>query len=188
MKLELMKKLLLLLLTLACIFTFCSCSKTATGIERYEDDKKELNSYAPDFLPDLNTLGDYNDIEYTFKNSYDSMFETHGYALFVSYDSDDYENQVEKIGEKYTFLSEDNTSHYPKLPISAFKYDGYDLKIVPLEYGESSCKYFGMIGLNKDNHYICYLMFANQDLDYIEIKGSAEETYIEMLEDYFKFI
>ena len=188
MKLELMKRLLLLLLILTFIFTVCSCSKTAAGIERYEDDKKELNYYAPDFLPELNTLGDYCDIEYTVKKSYELFFETRGYALFVSYDSADYEKQVENIDEKYTFLSEDNISHYPKLPIATFKYGDYDFRIVPLEYGESSCKYFGMIGLNKDNHYICYLMFANQDLDYIEIKGSAEETYIEMLEDYFKFI
>ena len=164
----------------------CSCSKTQRGIENYEKDRETLNMYAPNFLPALDSIGDYKNAEYTRKVSNDLMFVWEGYTLIVSYNQDVYESEIERISSSDLFLNEENAKLYKKLPLAEFEYKGYKMHIVPLIEGINSCKYFGLIGFNDETTTICYLMYCDSDIDTLDISDDPVKGYCDFLDDNFE--
>ncbi|MBR6918504.1 MAG: hypothetical protein IKN38_10005 [Clostridia bacterium] len=178
----------LFLLILLISLLLCSCSTTKHGMEYYDEVMNETTVYNPSLLPSLDKLTGYTDIDFTEKITSELIFSSYGYALFVTYDKDVYEAEVEKVNRTHSYLDENNAARYFRLPLADINYEGYEIKIVPFYSDDFSCKHFGMIGFNDEEYRICYLMFSDSDLDYLGIDEDPEAGYIDFLDTYFTFV
>lgn len=170
-----------------------SFERVKTDISKYSEDISEIGNAAK-FMPDLETLNGYTDIEYTYKIKCSSIFMgffSDGYALFVTYDKERYEAQKDEVMSNYTFVQKPilgfgNTNY--TIPIAEFQYNGYDMKVVPdEEYIDfSACKSFMLLGFNDEECKIAYLYHYDFDLDYIaEVGEDLEDEMIEFMDDVF---
>jgi hypothetical protein len=160
------------------------------------DIKTEINNYVADceavknasvFMPDLENLGEYTDMQYTYQVTCYSRtlgFCSDGLALFVRYDAQTYAEEKERVLASYEFLEEPvmGGSETYELPLTEFEYRGYSMQIVPdeefIDFG--ACKSFMILGTNDETHSIVYLYFYDPDLDYIAEVG--EDYTSEMTE------
>ena len=165
----------------------CSCSGSYSGIDRYESDRTELEKIAPSFLPPLDSLGEYESAEYTKKHTTALVFDSDGYALFVRYGEDAYEEKKEEAILSHSFHDKSNAGRFPLLPLCDIEFKGYRVNIVPLMEEERSCKSFGMIGFNDDNKAICYLQFYDADIDTLGIDDDPRAGYKDFLSKYFEW-
>ena len=182
------KRILAFLLIAATAFLLISCSSVKHGMEYYDEVINRTTVYNPNLLPSLDKLSDYTDIDFTEKTTSDGLFVSLGYALFVTYDKNDYEAKVEEVNRTHSYLDENNASTYFRLPLADISYEGYEIKIVPFYSDDFSCKHFGMIGFNDEKCRICYLMFSDSDLDSLGISEDPAAGYVEFIDEYFDFV
>ncbi len=166
-----------------------------TDINQYSDDIKQIAN-AAGFMPDLETLTGYTDIEYTHKFHCYSMFMgfcSDGFALFVTYDEDQYETFKNEAISSHTFLEEpvlEARGTY-ELPVTEFEYNGYTLKVVPdEEYIDfCACKSFMLLGFNDEECKIAYLYYYDFDIDYIaEVGDDLEKEMRELVDTAFSWV
>ena len=96
-------RVLCAILALILLFAFCSCDT--------EEEYYDINNYSEDvefceaekFMPNLNELGEYIDIEYLCTKNF-AFFPEHTIKLIVKYSSEDY---AKENGYKFEYLATD---------------------------------------------------------------------------------
>lgn len=169
--------------------------RVKTNIDQYEKDLQEIVN-AAQYMPELDSLHGYTDIEYTYKTRcYSTLagFYSDAFALFVTYDQNQYIKEKETILSEYTFLDEPVMRYVDtyELPVTEFEYKGYHFKIVPdQEYIDfCACKSFMMIGFNDDTSRIVYMYYYDFDIDYIaEVGENLEEEMCELINTAFAWV
>lgn len=181
------KVLLIIVLVPALLFGGCvyllvgTSDRVYTNINRYEQDLKVIGN-AVNFMPALDTLSGYANIEYTYRvRCYSKLvgFYSDAYALFVTYDDAQYEEKKQTALESYEFLQEPvmRSSDTYELPVTEFTYQDYTMKVVPdEEYIDfCACKSFMLLGFNDEKHTIAYLYYYDFDIDFIAEEGEDLE-------------
>ena len=82
-----MKKIIAMITITVFALTLCSCVKTDNNIENYSDDIKAYE--ASSFMPGLDKIGKYNDVEY-FSKKDEGIFPEYSMQLVVKYDEEEY--------------------------------------------------------------------------------------------------
>ncbi|MBQ8605928.1 MAG: hypothetical protein IJ408_04255 [Clostridia bacterium] len=180
-----MKKSGLILLLIVCLlFSGCNYPKKTNDYNEYMNYVYDVHR-ALEYMPTLNELGDYTKITATRNttNNFVIFADTVTIALFLEYDEDAYNKQLEYINENYSFFEESPDLNY--LDIDA-KVNGYDIKTVIDEtalqyidpysysYGKDDTWYHDvvqtalMIGFNDVDNKICYLYRSNTSLDVLD--------------------
>lgn len=168
--------------------------RVKTNIQNYEKDLEGIGN-AAQFMPELDTLGNYTDIEYRYQITITSRlvgFISDGYALFVTYDKGEYKQQKDRILSGYSFLEKPVAPFTDdlELPVTEFDYKGYHIKIVPDEeyIDYCACKSFMMIGFDDASSTIVYMYYYDFDLDYIaEVGDDYEEEMREFVDNAFSW-
>lgn len=166
-----------------------------TDINQYETDLQQISNAAI-LMPKLVSLREYTDIEYTYKiKCYSALagFYSDAFALFVTYDQDQYNTEKEKILSEHDFLEKPvmRSSDTYELPVTEFEYKGYCFKIVPdQEYIDyCACKSFVMIGFNDEISRITYMYYYDFDIDYIaEVGENLEEEMCKLIDTAFAWV
>jgi len=192
-----MKKLLILVSVLAMLLTGCSREWVNTNIDDYDTDRAGVG-YAASQMPNLDDLGDYTDIKYTYQKESEFIFTCHGFALFVQYDADEYEQVKNDVLETYTFLEEPILTDYYtdsedkedyEIPLTEFDYEGYLISVVLDPYYSDGCKSLSMIGFDDDRCAVVHLYFCDQDLDYIaENDSDLNEEMKDFMDESFEWV
>lgn len=172
-----------------------SYERVKTDIDQYETDLQQISNAAK-LMPKLDSMSGYTDIEYTYKiKCYSPLagFYSDAYALFVTYDQNQYNTVKEKILSGYNYLEKPvmRSSDTYELPVTEFEYKGYCFKIVPdKEYIDyCACKSFMMIGFNDKTSRIVYMYFYDFDIDYIaEVGENLEEAMSELIDTAFAWV
>ena len=176
-----MKRFLyIFLLIILIIFTLCSCTKTDNNIDNYAENIKAYE--ADTFMPDLNSIGEYEGIEY-FTQKDDGIFPECSMQLVVKYNEETFLAEKQRLETAYTYLEEPQKADFDDtvytIPIEEFEVLGFDFRIAKFE-DTVYPKNFGMVGISDEKFEIAYLWIYAPDLDYIcetnrnEIKEMAE--------------
>lgn len=174
---------------------FGSYQRIETNIAKYSEDLQGIGS-AERMMPRLDSLGDYESLEYTYKiHCYSTFvgFFSDGYVLNVTYGEREYEQRKAGILSSYAFLQEPVIAEDGDylLPVTELNYKGYTLKVVPddTQFTYCPCKSFMMVGFNDVEHKIVYLYHYDFDLDYIAAADEDPEAeMIQLIEDAFVWI
>lgn len=105
-------------------------------------------------------------------------FKSEGWILFVEYDTTVYAEKKTGILNNTTFLEEPVVvANYYRLPVTAFSYKKYQMKIVPdARYRPYSCDSFGLIGFDDANNCIVYCYHYSYDYNHIAENGDDLEA------------
>ena len=172
------------MLIVCLLFSGCNYPKKTNDYNEYMNYVYDVHR-ALEYMPTLNELGDYTKITATRNttNNFVIFADTVTIALFLEYDEDAYNKQLEYINENYSFFEESPDLNY--LDIDA-KVNGYDIKTVIDEtalqyidpysysYGKDDTWYHDvvqtalMIGFNDVDNKICYLYRSNTSLDVLD--------------------
>lgn len=181
-----MKKIVAIISVVVIALTLSSCVKTDNNIDNYVDDVKAFK--ASSFMPDLDNIGDYNDVQY-FSRKDEGSFPAYSMQLVVTYDEEGFLKEKEKLNTTYTYLEAPQKADFDDtvytIPIEEFSAVGYDFKIAEFE-DTVYPKNFGMVGVSEDKFKIVYLWIYAPDLDYIcETNANEIKEMNEFLEQYF---
>ena len=157
-----------------------------TNIEDYQTEVSELGN-ASSMLPSLDSITNYEEIKYSYKESLYSTFlgfYSEGISLYVSY-SDNYLEEKNDVLSNYNFLENpiiDNNEYYI-MPLTEFVYRDFTYQIV-MDYnyystGKPTCSSFMLVGYNDTSQEIAYHYYHDSDLDFICL--DTEDTYEEMI-------
>ena len=186
-----MKKVLAIILCVTLIFTFTSCGTKSRSIRKYEKKRNEIE-YATEFMPSIDDLDGYTDINCSHKWTY-FLFDVDTLSLFVEYPSEIYKEKKADVLSSYEFLEEtiisDDGDEYLSTP-ARFEYGGYSFKTAPKldipRYAGCAHKSFAFIGFNDDKNRIAYCYFYDFHLDLIGLTNfSEQEMATKYIEDYF---
>ena len=127
-----------------------------------------------DFIPDLDQIGDAQQLEYYHFYMNMSLFESDAYVLVCEYGSDEYESQKAIIEQKYVFedkIDECNDAYTQYVCYPYAEIDGFLFRRLADEEDtgmyESYPKEVHIVGINDDTHEIVYIDYFDFDLDYI---------------------
>lgn len=143
------------------------------------------------FMPNLDELGDYDDIDVRYKNTWKIIFNAKSIALYVTYDDSEYEIRKTALFEQYTLLVEPVVRGDSYLmPEVVTVVNGYYIYVVDNTEGYEEYifpKKFGMIGFNDDTNELVYLFFYDIDLDLISlVENGPEGKLASFIQRYFK--
>jgi len=181
-----MKKMSVIILILIITITLCSCVKTDNNIENYTDD---IEKYQADlFMPDLEDIGEYKDVEYFIRKD-ENIFPEYSMQLVVKYDEESFSKEKERLESAYTYIDEpqkpDWNDDVYTIPIEEFSAAGFNFKIAifdDTDYPQN----FGMVGVSDEKFEIAYLWIYAPDLDYIcEINVNEIKEMNEFIEYHF---
>ena len=158
-----------------------------TNIEDYQTEVSELGN-ASSMLPSLDSITDYEEIKYSYKESLYSTFlgfYSEGISLYVSY-SDNYLEEKNDVLSNYNFLENpiiDNNEYYI-MPLTKFVYRDFTYQVV-MDYNfysnnEPTCSSFMLIGYSDTKQEIAYHYYYDSDLDFICL--NTEDSYEKMTE------
>ena len=172
-----------------------SYARVYRDIDQYEQDLAETAN-AAHFMPELDTLGGYTEVKYTYTvKCYSTLagFYSDALALFVTYDETQYDKEKEEVLSKYTFLEAPvmRSSDTYTLPVTEFEYRGCSFKVVPDEeyIDYSACKSFMLIGFNDESSRIVYMYYYDFDIDYIASAGDdLEEKMCDLIDTAFTWV
>ena len=163
-----------------------------TNLNNYEKDLQAIKN-AANFMPSLDSLTGYENIEYTYKvtcYSHLAGFYSDAYALFVTYDDAQYEAKKQEALGSYEFLQEPikRSDDTYELPVAEFAYKDYTMKVVPDEdyIDFCACKSFLLLGFNDHKRTIAYLYYYDFDIDYIaQVGEDLEEEMCRLVDEAF---
>lgn len=147
------------------------------GIEFVDDDVslydeyKNTVLYASEFMPAVSDLGEYSDIKFAGKETYFTPFFTStSMNLFVQYPEEEYLLRKAALYDGLSLITEPISYNNDGILIMYpfFSYKGYQMQAVSVEEANFyACKYVGFVGYNDDERAICYLLYNDDDRDYI---------------------
>lgn len=123
-------------------------------------------------LPNIEELGEYEDIDFKFYRNNMLIFKSDAYILKTSYNDENYEKEKERITKNYSYQTESvrdivDKNTYEKEPY--FIIDTFNMKMLSLlEYDLEYPEELIFIGTSDENKSIAYVYYYNQDLDYID--------------------
>ena len=159
-------RVLCVIIALILLFAFCACDT--------EEEYYDINNYSEDvefceaekFMPNLNELGEYTDIEYLCTKNF-AFFPEHTIKLIVKYSSEDYAKEKERLKTAYEYLDEPQISGSDyTMPVTSFSTEGFYIRVVKFEDTRYP-KNFGMVGISNETCEIAYLWVDAGDLDVI---------------------
>lgn len=160
-----MKKVMILLTVMIMILTLSACIQRKSDITNYNHDVQEY--YADLFMPDLDSLGEYQKIEYSTKHD-NGLFPWDTMQLIVKYDEEIFSQEKELLNTSYSYLKQpkryDDGDWY--MPVTEFIFAGYDFRVVEFEDTDYP-RNFGMVGISEEKCEIAYLWVYDPDLDLI---------------------
>lgn len=174
-----------MILTISLFLTACTCDQSVklTNIENY-DVYIAFVKNSNGFMPDLDTMPDYETVEVFYFNLKDPLTDTKTINLIVTYDDTSYFDAKEAILSNYTFLEEPVMRFdYYTIPVVEFEYHEFTIKVVEDE-SFIYPKWFGMIGYSDTNKQICYMYFYDIERDEI---SNTPNRMKEFTDKYFKF-
>ncbi len=181
-----MKKLFAIIIICVITLSFTSCVKTYTNIDNYAKDVEEYCAGA--FMPKLNGIGEYKNIEYLMRADI-SIFPGNYLKLVAQYDKENFSKEKERLKTAYTYLDEPQKPDWGNdvytIPLVEFSYAGFDFKVAKFE-DTIYPKNFGMVGISDENFEIAYLWFYSPDQDYIcEVNDDKNQKMNEFIEYHF---
>lgn len=184
-----MKKYLIILIIIF-VMPINGCSKSNTDINDYLNSGNYIDEYAKKFMPSIDELPKFKDIEYQHDEINLIIFESNSMTLVVNYDEDIYKKEKESLEYKYTFFKEEipfDDIEYV-MPKYEFSINSYDFRVGENKYGSSQDypKSFGMVGTSDEKNSIAYLYFQDFDLDYIG-SNDSDNPMGDFVEQYFKY-
>lgn len=177
---------------LAVFISLTSCTGVVAksfDFNKYEDYRAKVGSSygtAKDLLPPVDELGEYENVQFSYKKVDYLFFVSEGIALFLDYSEDNYALAKAYIEEKYTFIDQPYTSTpdlpYVDFPVATFTYEDYSFRIAPTPQTKEStgetyymCKSFVMIGYNESIKSVAYLYYHDFDIDFLYSTDSSDD-------------
>lgn len=139
-----------------------------TDISKYETYRQELN-YAVDFMPALDELGQFEELRFGYQETQEFIFCPKTMSLTVEYDAEDYEAMKQQMLADYDFIDAPIVDTDSDILLDdSFTHQGYLFHAVHTQEAMyRACKYFGLLGLNDEQHCIAWLYYDDADRDYI---------------------
>lgn len=140
-----------------------------TDITRYDEYRSEM-LYASEFMPSLDELGPYQDIAFgQAEVYYMPFFISESMNLFVKYSDADYQRVKSQALASHQLITEDVYDYSGYLIMMAkVDYYGYSLQAFQCyKHLDMACKHIGFIGFDDDQHSVCYLIYNDDDRDFI---------------------
>jgi hypothetical protein len=189
-----MKKVVcIIVVILFILLIFSGCSKTDKNIEHYLKSGHEIDTYAANVLPSIDSLPAYKSIDFQYYDHIVLLYESEAMVLVVSYDKDTYEDEKVKLDTKYSFLDHDVTTNIDSkdvytIPEYDFTYKGYRFRVVTGTANDSSeyPKFFGLVATSDEKRSIAYLYFYDSDLDCIS-DSKDNQPMAEFIKEYFNY-
>ncbi|MBR5272880.1 MAG: hypothetical protein IKU25_05735 [Clostridia bacterium] len=184
-----MKRVIVFLMIIAILFSFGACVKYDNNLDNYQSDVE--NNYAHWFMPELESLGNYTNIEYTCRKD-ESFFAEYSMQLVVEYDEDAFVTEKARLETAYEYLdkplrTEYGEAGYYTIPVEKFSYAGFEFRVVKFD-DTFYPKYFGILGICEEKQQVAYLWVYAIDLDYIcELDEDPLEAMKEKMELWFDF-
>ncbi len=168
---------ILLCVPLLIVFVFLLVFTSADYLTKYNENDliqaPEMIRENSDFIPNIEEIDDYQEIEYYYFYSNMRLFESDTYVLVSKYDVDEYEKQKAIIEQKYIFETESHTVKHLDEEITCHPYaeiDGFLFRRIKGEEAgiyESYPKKVFIVGTNDETHEVVYIDFYDFDIDYI---------------------
>ena len=172
--------------------------------KKYEEYRNKVGSAygtAKGLLPPVDELGNYETVQFAYKQVAYFFFQSEGISLFLDYNEENYALAKSYVEENYTFIDDSDTVakadyKYYQFPVASFEYKEYSFRIAPTpQVSESSeepyymCKSFVMIGYNESLLSVAYLYFYDFDIDYLYCSdgssGKVEDCMPKLIQDSF---
>lgn len=161
--------LIIFLISCLCLSS-CTRKYSSTKEDAYENYVAEL-SYADQFMPKLEELGEYTSVFSSRRTPNDIFFDTtDSVALIVQYEKEQYDMQVDRIMRKYRFIVE-GADYLMDVDANV---SGFDFKVVDDNrfYGEllHTLLVYDLlfIGFNETDCKVAYLYYWDHALDCIK--------------------
>jgi len=187
-----MKKIGLFLIVVLIVCCLEGCNKSDTKIKNYLNSGRKIEKYSMDVMPTLDSLPDYQSLDYKYNHKSMVIFESEALVLVVKYDDETFESEKRKLDEKYIFLNHiidrDNHANEYIIPEYKFSINSFNFRVIEGNGSDNTFfpKRFGMVGISDESNSIAYLYFYDSDLDII--KGSNDEKNMSgFVKDYFKY-
>lgn len=144
------------------------------NINKYKSLLKDFD-VNKNFMPKLNSLGNYQDLIFTSNHQTVLIFCNDSYILSLKYNDKEYSRQKQKIKRLYifeknpiTFYGLDDVKY--KIPIDFTMKDGTHYRYVKLNEDDFTGipHEIMLIGENDKTHKIYYIFFYDTDLDFYE--------------------
>lgn len=143
-----------------------ACNQTSKDISNYLQTGTLLDGEVENFMPTLDSLPNYENIEYRHTRKKMFIFEANSVLLNVQYDDETYKKEKELLAKPDE--SADDTFSINSYTFWLAETNGYP-------------KSFGIIGTSDEKKSIAYLYFVDFDLDTI---STSMKTFVK---DYFKY-
>lgn len=150
-------------------------------VERYIDyyDNNYVGYTEDDF-------GEYENIDYQMRLK-PGIFRTFGSMYIVEYSNEQYDKQLQAINDiKYLDSAVMDDDSYYLIPSEKVEENGWTIRVADIDGYNWYPKQFKMIGTNDDKNTIVYMLFSDDDIDFISDKG-GEEQLKSFIEEYFDF-
>lgn len=142
-----------------------------------------------DVMPDLDTLPNYNDILYQYRQKRLLFFSSDTLLLAVTYDDETYLAQKENIEEKYFLDHAIANGEKFSIPEYEFSINSFTFKVLGNEDGSNEYEYpkhFGMIATSDEKNTMAYLYFYDEDLDFIS-ENKTQESMKDFIKKYYRY-
>ena len=161
--------------------------------------RRETIPVVNSFMPSIESLPDFLNIYYEYRNERMGPFVSESMILSISYDQETYLLEKEKINA-YSYIKEpilqnysgrDRGLKYYSLPENEFSINSFEFRVLDFEALDPTFfnffpKYIGMIATSNEKNSIVYLFFKNDDLDYIsEVEPKGEMA--RFIKEYYKY-
>lgn len=163
------KWIFIVVLVIILIGGFVGCFyMTTEGIVTHNLNTYKKLTQKYDILPTVDELGEYSDIQFNHLYKSSIIFQSNGYTLKVKYNDDEFIKQKNIINQNYAF--QDQIILYGEGAVDTqYKHDEFDFKMLSLEeYNLNYPKYMIFVGISDKTNQIAYIIFEDQDLDFID--------------------
>lgn len=154
---------------LGCIGWMCFGSITKTSLKYYE----EFISSELTPMPSLDSLQNYEKINFEFFHRNMLLFNLDVYTLFVKYDNSNYQQEKENLKKRYLFETEPIFDRKSGSKSPTFSLDSFYFRVLDMDayYDEYNLLYpnsMCFIGTSDKTHEIVFIHYLDKDLDYLE--------------------
>lgn len=139
-----------------------------TDFSNYNTYRQELN-YASEFMPELSELGQFEELRFGYKETPQFIFLPKTMSLTVRYSAAEYAAVKEQMLASYEFTDAPVIDTDGDVLLDdSFTHQGYVFHSVQTQEAMyRACKYFGLLGVNDEQHCIAWLYYDDVDRDLI---------------------
>ena len=120
-----------------------------------------------DVLPELDELGDYDNLYFKYYHDRTLFFVSDAYTLKVLYDAQNYNKEKELLSQKFVYQT-DTLKYLDNVKEPHFQYDDFEFNVLNInEYDLMYPKNLIFVGCSDEKQEIAYVYYYNFDLDVI---------------------